>query len=274
MTFQQQTPYADILLACGGDQRYGGESSFEDNVLVSVLAGELRVVQASHTRCCPAGSTVLLPRKQPTTLLKYPKDGAAYHAIVMKLPTALVRDYYTRNSPAPTAASSAEVLVFAKSPLLQSLFASLLPYLELEQPLPDKLLGLKISEVLEVLRSLDPRSDAVLADFAEPGKIDLVAFMETHYMFNLPLARFSYLTGRSLTTFKRDFKKAFQLSPQRWLTQKRLALAHYQLAERQRKPVELYLEVGFENLAHFSYAFKKQFGYPPTALVKPAATGV
>lgn len=28
-----------------------------------------------------------------------------------------------------------------------------------------------------------------------------------------------------------------------------------------QKPVGVYLDAGFENLAHFSFAFKKQFGY-------------
>ena len=267
MTAKQLNPYAKMVIACSGDRRYGGEVTFEDNVLVSVLAGELKVVQADCTLYCVAGDTVLLPRNQPATLLKYPKDGAAYQAVIMKLPTALVRAYYAQHLPAPARSASAGLLVFAKSPLLQSLFASLLPYLELENHLPEKLLEVKITEVIEILRSLDQRSDGVLANFSEPGKINLVEFMEANYRFNLPLAKFSYLTGRSLTTFKRDFKKAFQLSPQRWLTQKRLALAHYQLAEKRRKPVELYLEVGFENLTHFSFAFKKQFGYSPTALV-------
>jgi AraC-like DNA-binding protein len=266
MTVKQLNRYADLVVACSGDQRYGGEIAADDNVLIGVLAGELKVVQAAHTYYCTAGDTLLLPRTQPAALLKYPKDGVAYQAVIMKLPTALVRAYYAENTPAPTRPPAPGPLVFSKSPLLQSLFASLLPYLELEHRLPDKLLSVKVTEVLEILRSLDPQSDGVLADFAEPGKLNLVDFMEANYMFNLPLARFSYLTGRSLTTFKRDFKKAFQLSPQRWLTQKRLALAHYQLAEKSRKPAELYLEVGFENLAHFSYAFKKQFGYPPTAL--------
>ncbi len=239
--------------------------------MVSVLAGELKVVQADRTRCCVAGETLLLPRNQPATLLKYPKDGVAYHAVVLKLSTALVRACYTQHTPAPARPASSDLLLFPKSPLLQSLFASLLPYLELEHRLPEKLLAVKITEVIEVLRSLDQKSDGVLADFSEPGKMNLVEFMEANYRFNIPLATFSYLTGRSLTTFKRDFKKAFQLSPQRWLTQKRLTLAHYQLAEKSRKPVELYLEVGFENLAHFSYAFKKQFGYSPTALVGQGA---
>ncbi|MBO2008217.1 AraC family transcriptional regulator [Hymenobacter negativus] len=272
MTSKQTNPYADLVVVCRGDQRYGSEKTYEDHVLVSVLAGELRVVQADRTHHCGAGDTVLLPRNQPATLLKYPKDGADYQAVVMALPTALVRAYYAENTPAPAGPAAAGLLVFSKNPLLQSLFASLLPYLELEHHLPEKLLALKTTEVLEVLRSLDPHSDGVLADFAEPGKLNLVAFMEANYRFNMPLATFSRLTGRSLTTFKRDFKKAFQLSPQRWLTQKRLALAHYQLAEKSRKPVELYLEVGFENLAHFSYAFKKQFGYSPTALLGQGET--
>ncbi|MFD2718608.1 helix-turn-helix domain-containing protein [Hymenobacter monticola] len=269
MTSKQINPYANLLAVCRGDQRYGGEKTYHDHVLVHVRAGELRVVLADRTHHCGAGDTVLLPRNQPATLIKYPQAGAPYQAVVLTLPTAQVRAYYAGHAPAPAQRATTGLLVFAQHPLLQSLFASLLPYLELEHRLPEALLALKTTEVLEVLRTLDPHSDGVLADFAEPGKLNLVAFMEANYRFNLPLATFSRLTGRSLTTFKRDFKKAFQLSPQRWLTQKRLALAHYQLAEKSRKPVELYLEVGFENLAHFSHAFKKQFGYPPTFLPAP-----
>lgn len=85
-------------------------------------------------------------------------------------------------------------------------------------------------------------------------------------MFNMPLEKFGYLTGRSLTTFKRDFRKAFSMTPQRWLTKKRLELAHFQFSEKRKKPIGVCYEVGFENLSHFSYAFKKQFGYAPTAL--------
>jgi len=86
-------------------------------------------------------------------------------------------------------------------------------------------------------------------------------------MFNVTLKQFSYLTARSLSTFKRDFKKTFNTTPQRWLTQKRLELAHYKLLEENKKPVDIYYEVGFEDLSHFSYAFKKHFGYTPTELI-------
>ncbi|WPQ61648.1 helix-turn-helix domain-containing protein [Chitinophaga sancti] len=79
----------------------------------------------------------------------------------------------------------------------------------------------------------------------------------------MPLEKFRHLKGRSLSTFHRDFKKKFNTSPQKWLTRKRLELAHYQLSEKQMKPAEVYLESGFEDLSHFSFAFKKHYGYSP-----------
>jgi AraC-like DNA-binding protein len=103
-----------------------------------------------------------------------------------------------------------------------------------------------------------------LADFSTPYKINLADFMENNYMFNMTMEKFRYMTGRSLTTFKRDFKKAFNATPQKWIIQKRSKLAHYQIAEKSRKPIDVYLETGFENLSHFSFAFKKHFGYTPT----------
>ena len=134
--------------------------------------------------------------------------------------------------------------------------------------IPEEIASLKITEAISILRSIDKKIDYVLANFEEPGKIDIISFMEKNFLFNLPVEKFGYLTGRSLTTFKRDFKKAFNTTPQRWLTQKRLELAHYRLSQNKSKPIDICYEVGFENLSHFSFAFKKQFGYSPTQLQK------
>ncbi|MDO9377012.1 MAG: helix-turn-helix domain-containing protein [Ferruginibacter sp.] len=162
--------------------------------------------------------------------------------------------------------SSQKIYVFKDHPLLESCLASLIPYFDMKV-LPGDLASLKIAEAITILRTIDKDIDNVLANFEEPGKIDLQSYMEKNFMFNLPLEKFGYLTGRSLTTFKRDFGKIFEVTPQRWLTQKRLELAHYHFIENKRKPIDVCYEVGFENLSHFSYAFKKYFGYPPTDLI-------
>jgi AraC family transcriptional regulator, exoenzyme S synthesis regulatory protein ExsA len=80
------------------------------------------------------------------------------------------------------------------------------------------------------------------------------------------LSRFAYLTGRSLSTFKRDFEKVFNDSPNHWLQQKRLRDAHYLIKEKGWKSSDVYLEVGFKDLSHFSFAFKKAYGKSPSKL--------
>ncbi|WP_426046649.1 helix-turn-helix domain-containing protein [Chryseobacterium sp. NFX27] len=57
----------------------------------------------------------------------------------------------------------------------------------------------------------------------------------------------------------------FGTTPGKWLLEKRLQEAHY-LLEKGRKATDIYLDLGFEDLSHFSFAFKKQYGLPPSRL--------
>jgi len=125
---------------------------------------------------------------------------------------------------------------------------------------------LKVKEAVMILLQINPELKNALFDFNEPGKIDLEAYMSKNYKFNVDISRFAYLTGRSLATFKRDFERIFNTTPNRWLQQKRLNDAHYLLKEKGFKVSEVYLEVGFKDFSHFSFAFKKAFGIAPSKL--------
>ena len=90
--------------------------------------------------------------------------------------------------------------------------------------------------------------------------------MNKNFHFKVELNRFAYLTGRSLATFKRDFEKLFHITPSRWLLQKRLQEAYYQIKEKGKAPSDVYMDLGFEDLSHFSFAFKKQYGLAPSKI--------
>jgi len=262
----------DIKLSCYDDKFFKSDITFEQHMLVWFISGETKIVQADATYYFKKGDIFLIPRNQLATIINYPKDGQPHKTVVMHLSTTRLRDFYAKLDVKPKTSSTQKILCYNNHPLLESCLSSLIPYFEIKD-LPEDIASLKIAEAISILRTIDKGIDSVLANFEEPGKIDLVEYMEKNFMFNLPLEKFGYLTGRSLTTFKRDFQKAFNTTPQRWLTQKRLELAHYQFVEKKKKPVDVCYEVGFENLSHFSFVFKKHFGYAPTALTAQQNTG-
>jgi len=267
MDYQVNYINPEIKLSSYEGKLFKTEAAFEDHLLVWLISGETKIIQADESFIFGAGSTFLIPRNQLATIINYPKDGLPHKAVAMHLSSNRLRELYMdhhNNSKIKTE----KIISFEKHPLLESCLASLIPYFEMQNNFPENIASLKINEAINILRMIDVNIDSVLNNFDEPGKIDLVVFMDKNFMFNMPLEKFGYLTGRSLTTFKRDFYKAFSSTPQRWLTKKRLELAHYELAEKSKKPIDVYYETGFENLSHFSFAFKKQFGYSPTDLIK------
>jgi AraC-like DNA-binding protein len=148
--------------------------------------------------------------------------------------------------------------------LLTYYFDSLAPYMTGTHGTRDALTSLKVREAIMILIETNPELKDALFDFNEPGKMDLEEYMNGHFQYNVSLDRFAYLTGRSLSTFHRDFKRIFNMTPGRWLLKKRLNEAYYQIKEKGLKASDVYLQVGFEDLSHFSATFKKAFGIAPS----------
>jgi len=124
----------------------------------------------------------------------------------------------------------------------------------------------KIKEVILTLIETMPELKSVLFDFVEPWKIDLAAFMNSNYTVDLDLEGFAHYTGRSLSSFKKEFEQTFQTTPMKWIVSRRLEKARRLIEEEKERPLDVYLRVGFKNLSHFSTAFKRQYGYPPSAI--------
>ncbi len=269
MEFKTYYISPDIKLSYNNDKIFSTEVLFEFHVLVWLMEGETKIIQAGVSYTFKSGDIFLIPRNRLTTVINSPLERQAHKAVAMMLSVSRLREYYASLEVNPLLISSENrVIQFKNHPLLESVICSLVPYFDMKEELSEQIASLKIGETLTILRAIAPEVDCTLTNFETPGKIDLAQFMETHFMFNISLEKFGYLTGRSLSTFNRDFRKIFATTPQKWLTKKRLELAHREITTYMRKPIDVYLEVGFEDLSHFSYAFKKLFGYPPTAFVR------
>lgn len=268
MNFLTKYITPDIKLSCYEDSLFKTEVVFEHHMLVWFISGETKIIQAGTSYLFGPGDIFLIPRNQLATVINYPKDGLPHKTVVMHLSVDRLKALYSGLNIKLKGTPPQQICCFGHHPLLQSCMASLIPYFDMQDNFPENIASLKINEAISILRIIDPAIDDILSHFDDPGKIDLVDFMEKNFMFNMPLEKFAYLTGRSLSTFNRDFRKKFNALPRHWLTEKRLELAHYQITQYKKKPAEVYLETGFEDLSHFSFSFKKHFGYAPTNLSK------
>ena len=76
-----------------------------------------------------------------------------------------------------------------------------------------ELMESKLREAVFVLLQLRPELVPVLFDFVQQWKIDVKEFMEENYKSDLTVEQFAHYTGRSLTSFKKDFDEVFHLTP-------------------------------------------------------------
>nr|GFB20650.1 hypothetical protein [Tanacetum cinerariifolium] len=239
------------------------EELVPDHALCYVVAGELRFQLPTQTLCITPGTIFFIRRNQLAKAVKIPPvQGGEFKAITLFLPQPLLRHYAASADLATSPCELAEELVDLSGDVFwQGYFASLFPYFDLPQHFTSAVAQLKVEEAIRLLLRSTPQLQQVLFDFSEPGKMDLEAFMRKHYTYHVSLSHFAKLTGRSLATFKR-----FAMPPEQWLRRQRLAQAHYLIAQQQQAPATVYLEVGFENLSHFSTAFKQEFGYTASSL--------
>ncbi len=119
-------------------------------------------------------------------------------------------------------------------------------------------------EGVYVLLNTDRNLYASLFDFVEPWKIDILDYLNENYMCDLSMKEIASYTGRSLATFKRDFAKVSDLTPQKWIVRRRLEAAHDLIRSGKKKVTEACFDVGFKNLSHFSKVYKETYGVAPS----------
>lgn len=236
-----------------------------------VYSGEMILDNGTEKIHVHKGECVFIPRDHHITIYKKTYDGERYCGIFLMFTRPFLREMYVKLAINKIRADKNKldtgVIKLPQTVELASLFASMTPYLDPDVKPRDSFMELKLQEGLMALLTIDERFIPTMFDFNEPWKIDILDFLEENYTCDLSIEEIAHYTGRSLATFKRDFKKISELTPEKWLIKKRLAKAYDLMKTRRRKVVEVYAEVGFRNPSHFSTAFKKEFGISPTAVM-------
>lgn len=262
--------YEDIFYSFFYDDASGCVHRSRDYALNYVYSGEMVLDNGRETIHAGKGECVFIPRDHRMTLYKRTCNGERYCGIFLNFKRGFLREMYARFDlcplPAGTPRLEPGVIKLPKTAEIASLFSSLAPFFDPEVKPQDDFMHLKLQEGLLALLHIDKRFAPLLFDFSEPWKIDIMDFLDKNYMYEFSLEELAHYTGRSLATFKRDFKKISDLTPGKWLMRKRLEAAYAMMQDGKRKIADVCAQVGFKNPSHFSAAFKRQYGISPTAV--------
>jgi AraC-like DNA-binding protein len=242
-----------------------GELFIKQHVFDYIISGSSEVFYDGKSHLFKAGDFRFAARNRLSRFIKLPPEGGEYRSVSICIDQDTLQEIkhqYKYNNTVNK--KFGNVFPIKSNSLFNNYMDSLLPYLEGGEQISEQLVRIKIKEAVLIFTEANPDLKNILFDFSEPGKIDLEAYMNEHYSFSGELEQFAYLTGRSLSTFKRDFKQIFKTTPNKWLVQKRLEDAYYLIKERRVRPYDAYIEVGFKDYSHFSFVFKKVFGVAPS----------
>ncbi len=91
------------------------------------------------------------------------------------------------------------------------------------------------------------------------------AFVETHLHQKISLADLAATAGLSSFHFLRSFKGSLGSTPAKYVMDRRMERARYLLKVGKITVSDVAIEVGFEDVSHFSRAFRRAMGVTPSA---------
>lgn len=255
------------LRSCYIGPEISPEQFISEHFFLYIVKGKIHGYDGHSVATLSAGQYALVRKNH---LARYNKErtNGEFEKIVIIFDETFLKSI-PQGLPEPEPASLGTAFIpLSPNESIPVFMESLVPYYDGFGRIAPAVANEKRRELLYLLLQNWPELRPILWDFSKPDKIDLEAFMQRNYKFNVSIERFAYLTGRSRSSFKRDFKALFLETPNRWLTSKRLQEAYFLITKKHQKPNTFYLELGFQDLSHFSFAFKKAFGQTPTSLWK------
>lgn len=256
------------IISCHIGPEISSEQFVTNHFFLYLQKGSMEIYDGQKTHKIKSGEALLISKNSLVRYHKQKVDGD-FKKIVIVFDEHFLKKFIEKNSKyEKIELTNKKSVIKTNHNLIDNFANSLKPYYTNETELLDVVFAdIKREELLLILLQIYPTLNNVYFNFGIPEKIDLEKFMIENFRFNVNLERFAFLTGRSLSTFKRDFIKIFGNKPRQWLTEKRLNEAYFLIKEKKQKPIDIYLNLGFENLSHFSFAFKKKFKKSPNDIL-------
>lgn len=239
----------------------------ERNYFIYVLSGK-KIWHTIHSKYEVFSGQAIFVKKGANIVHQFFDNN--FCSLIFFIPDNFIRDVI-KNSDTPLSylrkknCQSDSIIPLKPNAILNLYFQSVFALFgkKVSPPLP--LLKLKFKELILIILSSGGNEllSAYLLSLCEENKTSIRETMERNFIYNMKLEEFARLSGRSLTSFKRDFRATFKTTPGKWLAQKKLEHSRHLLETTDKNINELTFESGFENPSHFIKVFKQAYDTTP-----------
>ncbi|MFT7628889.1 MAG: AraC-like DNA-binding protein [Ulvibacter sp.] len=238
----------------------------ENHLITYVISGKKDWITSKKTHHLIAGDSLFV-RKGVYTTRQYLESD--YCVMLFFINDKFIKRFITENPSFKRELNHKiehnQIFDITTNNVFRTLIESIFHYLKQGDEIPKELVEIKFKELLFniVLNSSNKDLLSFFNSLEENTKMNIENIMTENFQYDLKTVDFAKLCGKSLSSFKRDFKECFNTTPNRWLINKRLEHSKMLLLGTSLTVSEIGYECGFKNNSHFIQAFKKKVNVTP-----------
>jgi len=256
-----------VVDSCAQVPAITGSMFLKEHLLLFVLQGTYIIRFGEQVYTLGENQMALLKK---AIVVEYEKIGAPendnlFEGMMFFLQDDLLKEFIKNiNVPVQKPAELSSISVRNMTPRMLGFVRSLTPYFSESDKIDEGLIKLKMLELLYGIAHMDQKLLLQLLHLKQQDRSDISRVLEENYMNPVSINDLAYLSGRSLSSFKRDFRAIYDIPPSRWLQKRRLQKAKELLANTEMSVTDVCYTIGFENLSHFSRVYKSYYGHSPS----------
>lgn len=150
--------------------------------------------------------------------------------------------------------------------MIAAFIQNLKTYLDNPMHLTEEVIKIKMKELISLLVQVDGSGSvkAMLSHLFTSTDYSFKEVVQNNLFEDLNLDDLAFLTGMSLSSFKRKFTATYGTSPNKFIIGKRLEKGRNLLKTTQMSVAEIAYDCGFSDEGYFSKTFKKHFQLSPS----------
>lgn len=156
---------------------------FTSHALVYVYCGELEITVPGQTRTIKSGEAIFVCKETCLSMTVCRKNVKETRIAILHIPESFLREFYFTIEKQETVFDVPDGALFLilQKESIDSLFGSMIPYYGTDVMPGEKILILKIIEAVYALLEMDGLFYALLFEFANGGKVDILDLLADTY---------------------------------------------------------------------------------------------